>query len=171
MIRSHWVAVFSVVVLALTACTSSSDPTTTSSSIAPVTTLASSTTVPETVPETTTTLAPIDELSGPSYRIVERVSTDGSGDEVVVLLDPASYESLTDLDLYDLIAEVVELYPPISVVHVVDSAAAANVVANPDATDADRESVAEDYLARLDDGNQITYLGPFAASGSAVLGS
>jgi len=90
---------------------------------------------------------------------------------VIVLLDPETYGTLTDLDLYDLIAEVVELFPPIAVVHVVDDAAAGNIVANPDASEAERNTVAANYLARLDDGVKIIYLGPFASSGTAVLGS
>ena len=157
-----------VTLVSLTACTSSSDDGSTTT-IAPITTLAPSTTT--TVEPTTTTLAPIQELDAPSYRIVDRQPIEGSGDEVVVLLDPSSYDSLTDLDLYDLIAEVVELFPPVSVLHVVDSAAAANLVVNAEATDAERASLASNYLARLDDGFRVTYLGPFATSGSAVLGS
>jgi hypothetical protein len=114
---------------------------------------------------------PLTELTAPGYRIVERQPTDLPGDEVVVLLDPESYDSLTDLDLYDLIAEVVELFPPVSVVHVVDSPAAGNLVANPDASQEDLGLVLANYLARLDDGFRVTYLGPFASSGTAVLGS
>ena len=73
-------------------------------------------------------------LTAPEYRIVDRIEADGPGDTVIVLLDPATYESLSTLDLYDLIAEVVELFPPVAALHVVDDAAAANVVANPDAS-------------------------------------
>lgn len=157
-----------VALMPLTGCTSSSDAESTTT-IAPITTLPQSTTT--TSEPTTTTLAPIVELNAPAYRIVDRRPIEGSGDEVVVLLDPSSYDSLTDLDLYDLIAEVVELFPPVSVLHVVDSAAAANVVVNAEATDAERASLSANYLARLDDGFRVTYLGPFATSGSAVLGS
>lgn len=170
MIRaSRAVSVVIVAAVAFTGCTSSSD-TTTTSAVEPITTLAPSTTT-TTEPTTTTTLAPITELSAPSYRIVERTPTDGPGDEVVVLLDPSSYDSLTDLDVYDVIAEVVELFPPVAIVHVVDAPAAANIVANPVATEEERVAAAPNYLARLDDGFRITYLGPFASSGTAVLGS
>jgi hypothetical protein len=161
-------AIGAVALMTFTGCTSSSDGETTTT-VAPITTLSPSTT--STTQPAATTLAPIRELDPPSYRIVDRQPIEGAGDEVVVLLDPASYDTLTDLDLYDLIAEVVELFPPVSVLHVVDSAEAANAVVNAEATDAERASLALNYLARLDDGFRVTYLGPFAASGSAVLGS
>jgi hypothetical protein len=138
---------------------------------APVTTLVSVAAIePQSESTTTTTSAPKTVLSAPEYQIVERVEGD-SGDTVIVLLDPETYGALTDIDLYDLIAEVVEIFPPIAVVHVVDEAAAANIVANPDASEAERNAVAANYLARLDDGVRIIYLGPFASSGTAVLGS
>ncbi len=154
------------------ACTSSGlDATTTSISSAPLTTL----TVPSSAGSTsdapsTTSPAPKVTLTAPEYKIVDRIEGE-DGDTVVVLLDPDTYDSLTDLDLYDLIAEVVELFPPIAAVHVVDDAIAVDIVVSPDASDADRKSVATHYLARLDDGVKIIYLGPFAAAGTAVLGS
>lgn len=154
------------------ACASSdSDATTSSAGDVPVTTLA---TTQDSQPETdttTTTREPKSILTAPEYKIVDRISGEGEGDTVIVLLDPASYDSLTDLDLYDLIAEVVELFPPVAVVHIVDDARAGDVVGDPDASEADLEAVAMNYLARLDSGFRITYLGPFASSGTAVLGS
>lgn len=120
---------------------------------------------------TTTVTTPKTILTAPDYRIVARIEDEGPGDTVIVLLDPSTYDSLTDLDLYDLIAEVVELFPPVAVLHIVDDAAAANVVANPDASEAERAATTANYLARLENGFQITYLGPFASSGTAVLGS
>ena len=168
---TRWQPVVALIVaatMAVPACTSDSRQASTTT-VAPLTTRAPTTTT--TVPDPTTTLAPIVELSAPRYRIVERLPTDRPGDEVVVLLDPASYDSLTDLDLYDLIAEVVELFPPIAIVHVVDDPVAASVVTNPEASDAERASASVNYLARLEDGFRVMYLGPFASSGTAVLGS
>ncbi len=161
----------SIVVLLLVAagaCSDSSESATTTT-VPPITTLATTTTT--IVAASTTSTLPIVELTAPAYQIVERRPTDLPGDEVVVLLDPSSYDTLSDLDLFDLIAEVVELFPPVSVVHIVDTPAAANVVADPDASQEDLTSILPNYLARLDDGFRVTYLGPFAASESAVLGS
>ncbi len=88
----------------------------------PITTLPPSTTVAATTQTTaaTTTLPPVNELSAPVYRIFARTPTDGLGDDVTVLLDPTSYDSLTDIDLYDVIFEVVEFFPPVTTLHVVD---------------------------------------------------
>ncbi len=150
---------------------SSSGGTGTTVATDPITTLPPSTTVPTTTVPTTTTLAPVNVLSAPDYRIFARTPTDGLGDEVTVLLDPTTYDSLTDIDLYDVIYEVVELFPPVTTLHVVDSSAAAIVVSDPEASEEDLDSVSANYFARLDDGFRITYLGPFASSGSTVLGS
>jgi len=160
------------VALVAAACTSSSTPeSTTSSSFTPLTTSATVTSPPSSVVDTTTTTAPLSSLTPPEYAIVDRAETDAPGDTVVVLLDDATYTSLTDIDLYDVIAEVVDKFPPISTVHIVDDAGAVNTVANPDATTEEIATIEDNYLARLDDGFKITYLGPFASSGTAVLGS
>lgn len=158
--------------LTAVACTSSASDTTSSS--APAASLTTLTVAENTgaVSEATSTTSSIPKtvLSAPEYKIVDRVEGE-DGDTVVVLLDAETYDSLTDLDVYDLIAEVVELFPPITIVHVVDDAAAANIVVNPDASESERQAVSINYLARLDDGVKILYLGPFASSGTAVLGS
>lgn len=159
-----------VLLTVVTACTSSSEPPD-STTVAPISTLAPTTTLAQGTSTTSTTLPPISQLTPPSYQIVTRTPTDAGGDEVVVLLDPTSYETISDLDVHDIIAEVVELYPPVTVMHVVDDPVAANVVADPEATDEAKLAIADHYLARLDSGFRITFLGPLAASGSAVLGS
>jgi hypothetical protein len=165
--RSRAVLVMSVAV-ALASCTADTEaPTTTAA--ATVTTMPATTTMADTT--TTTGSAAISLLTPPRYQIVSRTVTEGNGDEVVVLLDQASYETLTDLDIYDVIVDVVELFPPVTVLHLVDDAQAANVVANPEATDAERDAASTHYLARLEDGYRIVYLGPFAGTASAVLGS
>ncbi len=171
MIGSRRVAVVVGIVVFVAACTSSpSAETTTTTTQVPLTTVAADSTATTTSQPTTTT-ATHEELTPPRYRIVERIEGEGPGDTVVVLLDPTSYDSLTDIDLFDVIAEVVELFPPISVIHIVDAPEAANVVANPDASNAEIQAIQMNYLARLDNGFKITYLGPFASSGTAVLGS
>lgn len=168
------VSIFVVVALIGAACTSSQTGGTTTTTFAqtPVTTLGSDATTTTVAPaESTTSAPPAAQITPPRYQIVDRIKGDGTGDTVVVLLDPTSYDSLTDVDLFDIMAEVVELFPPISVIHIVDDAAAANVVANPDASDAEIQAIQGNYLARLDNGFTITYLGPFASRGTAILGS
>ena len=161
-----------VIALLAAACTSSSaSESTTSSSLTPLTVSPTVASTASTVAETTTTTQPLSSLTPPEYAIVDRAETDAPGDTVVVLLDPESYTSLTDIDLYDIIAEVVDLFPPISELHIVDDVGAVNTVANPEATTEDLALIEANYLVRLDNGFKITYLGPFAASGTAILGS
>ena len=154
----------------LTACTSD-DADETSTTAAPVTTISTSTTTTPEADITTTTAQTVASITPPEYQIISRAPTEAGGDEVVVLLDSTSYDSLSDLDLFDIVAEVVELFPPVAILHIVDDSAAALVVTDPDASEADRAVLDVHYLARLDDGFTITYLGPFASSGTAVLGS
>jgi len=164
------IAILVVAALVVAACTSSTSEVTTTTAVeAPVTTLATEASTTTSAPETTT-VPQVTQISPPQYKIMDRIEGD-DGDTVVVLLDASSYDSLTDLDLFDIIVEVVELFPPISTIHIVDDPAAVSVVVNPDASNAEIEAIQENYLARLDNGFTITYLGPFAARGTAILGS
>jgi hypothetical protein len=94
-----------------------------------------------------------------------------TGDTVVLLLDPASYTSLSDLDLYDVIADAADRFPPIFEAHVVDSPEAADAVLLEEPDEDQVGILSVNYLARLEDGFRIVYLGPFEESGTAVLGS
>lgn len=125
---------------------------------------------PEETTTTTTTLAALSDPSFPSYSIVQR-QEESSGDIVVVLLDPTSYDVLSDVDLYDVLAEVVERFPPIFEAHVVDSSAAANVVLVAEPTDEQLQILGEHYLVSLEEGFRIVYRGPWADLGTSVLGS
>ena len=160
--------VVAAVVLVATACQSSADDTTTTTG-SPLLTLPPATTPPTT--STSTTLAPVEQLSPPEYQIGQRSVGEDSGDTAVVLLDTSSYETLTDIDLEEVIADVVQRFPPIATVHVIDDPAAANVVGDPDASDEQIAAISDHYFARLDDGFTITFLGPFAPAGATVLGS
>jgi hypothetical protein len=158
--------VISGVVLMGAACSIGADTTTTTTEA-----LVEITTVPpaETT-TTTTTLAPLSDPSFPSYSIVQR-REDSNGDTVVVLLDPTSYEILSDVDLYDVLVDVVERFPPIVEAHVVDSPAAARAVLVEEPSDEQLQTLGEHYLVSLEEGFRIVYRGPFADLGSSVLGS
>lgn len=116
---------------------------------------------------TTTTLAVPDEIQ---FAIVERVAGTG-GDIVVVLLDPDSYTSLTDIDLVGVTRDIIEAFPPIAQAHIVDSQAAADAVLLEDKTAAQKSELADHYFLALDDGIKVTFLGPFASFGTDILGS
>lgn len=123
--------------------------------------------------DTTTTIAPLGDPQIPTFTIVSREPGD-DGDTVVVLLDTASYTSLTDIDLQNVISEVVDDYPPpIYVAHVIDSPDVAElVVAPPEELDAVEQGLLNiHHLVTLEEGFRIVFVGPFEESGTVILGS
>lgn len=164
-----WLRGFAIagVVLIGAACSIGADTTTTTTeALVEITSAAP----PEETTTTTTTLAPLSDPSFPSYSIVQR-REDDSGDTVVVLLDPTSYEILSDVDLYDVLVDVVERFPHIVQAHVVDSPAAAQAVLVEEPSDEQLQTLGEHYLVSLEEGFRIVYRGPFADLGTSVLGS
>ncbi len=119
---------------------------------------------------TTPTDADLVPPTVPRYEVVSR--TQGPpGDTVVVLLDPSSYGSLSDIDLQSIVTDIYEQFPPVFEAHIVDAPAAASFVVQqgPQATEV--STLAGNYLARLEEGFRIVFLGPFAEFGTASLGS
>ncbi len=124
----------------------------------------------ETTTTTTTTLPPLIGAQGVEYRIVRRIPVSDLGDAVVVLVEGDS-QSLTDIDLYDVITDVVETFPPIYEVYVVDDPAAVDIVMADEPSDEEQAILSEHFLARLVEGFRIVYEGPFGDVGTAVIGS
>jgi len=106
----------------------------------------------------------------PEFEILERQSGE-SGDTLVVLLDPTSYTSLTDIDLQNVLAEVVEDFPPVAAVHVIDDERAAPLIGKEQLTPEEQQLLENFYLVKLEDGFRITFVGPFADVAPTVLGS
>jgi len=128
-----------------------------------------STTVPSSTAVTsTTTSAPDPEF--PDYTVVSRQEGD-AGDTVVVLLDPASYETLTDIDLVNVLADVVDRFPPILTAYVIDNPAVAEAVLSPTPTPDEQELLGRHYLVRLEQGFRMVFAGPFESTPTAILGS
>jgi len=170
MVTFRWIVVVVGMALFAAACQSGSVDTTTTRASSLLSLPTPSTTTTVLAPETT--LPSFDPLAPPMYQIVQRAPVAGaSGDEIVILLDPTSYDTLTDIDIEEVLAEVVMLFPPVWIAHVIDDPGAANVVGNPDATAGELAAVSDNYLARLDNGFEITFLGPLADSGGGVIGS
>lgn len=122
---------------------------------------------------TSSTLAPSDdEVAIPTFSIVSREPGD-EGDTVVVLLDPESYDTITDIDLQNVLSVVVDDFPPVYEAHVVDDEAVTElVVAAAGEIDADEQQLLDvHYLVRLEEGFRIIYVGPFAETPTAILGS
>lgn len=101
---------------------------------------------------------------------IERRIVGGSGDTVVVLLEPATY---SDLDLQNVVTDVIERFAPIAQLHIVDDSAAVELVLlNDDQLTPDQVLVLDEhYFVRLEDGFRLVYQGPFDTFGEVILGS
>ena len=143
-------------------------------SAAPITTLAGSengATGSTVAAGETTTTRDLGDPVVPEWEVVSR-SDGADGATLVVLLDPESYQSLTDIDLQNVIADVVDTEEEdVLVIHVVDDPEVAEYVESEDPTRAQQRQLDIHYLARLEDGFRIVFLGPFSDTGSVVLGS
>ena len=150
---------------------SSSSSTTTQA----ITTLADSSSVAgtqtdQTSTSTTTTTTVALELSFPKYSIISRESSD-NGDIVVVLLDKSSYESLSDIDIHNVISDLVEQYAPVYEAYLVETQAAADALFVENPTEEQQTALDNGFVAKLDQGFRIVYEGPLARYGVAILGS
>ncbi|MDQ3781778.1 MAG: hypothetical protein M3349_02425 [Actinomycetota bacterium] len=121
-------------------------------------------------PGAVTTTIVLAEPVIPTWTIASTEEGD-DGSTIVVVLDPESYDSLTDIDLQNVIAEVVDSEGAVLVAHVVDDPAVADMVLLDDTTPAQNRQLDQHYLARLEDGFRIVFLGPFADTAAVVLGS
>lgn len=119
---------------------------------------------------TTTTAAAGGNPPVPVFEILERQPGE-DGDTVIVLLDPSSYTSLNDIDLRNVIAEVVDDFPPVYEAHIIDDERAAPLLSKDDLTAEEQQLLDNYYLAHLDEGFRITFEGPFSDVAATVLGS
>jgi hypothetical protein len=162
-----YVSVLLVVALLGAACSGDdADDTTTTTVVTPTTATGSGgTTAPsgESDGATTTTVAVDEEVSFsiPAYLVVNRVEGD-KGATVVVLLDTDSYTALTDVDLQNVIEDVIDRFPPVYEVHVVDDISAADLVLADGVQPAQQDILDEHYLVRLEEAFTIVYVGPFS---------
>lgn len=124
--------------------------------------------VDSTTTTTTTTEAPA--LAFPQYRIVSREAGE-SGDTVVVLLDESSYESLSDIDIHGVMTDLVELFSPVFEAHIVETQAAADALFVENPTEEQQTALDNSYVARLEEGFRIVYVGRFSELPADILGS
>lgn len=179
MVRFRQAIVVGVMILLAAACSGDDDASdqalTTSTTVAPsITTLGDGgepigTAVVERT-TTTTTTTEVPELPFPEYRIVSREATD-SGDIVVVLLDSTTYESLSDLDIHNVMSDLVEDFAPVYEAHIVESQVAADALFVEDPTVEQQTALDTAYIARLEEGFRIVYVGRFDSLGVTILGS
>lgn len=183
--RIRFVVLIAVAVLMVAACSGDDEGegSTTTSTEATVTSLGVSddnasgddgddTAATESTTSTTVASSESADPDVPTFSIVTREPGD-EGDTVVVLLDPESYDTLTDIDLQNVLAVLVEDFPPVYEAHVVDSEDVTELVlAARSELDAEgRRLLNLHYLVRLDEGFRITYVGPFEDVPTAILGS
>ncbi len=163
----RWVLPCLVVAL-LAACSRGSDESGTSlpSTTWPAARPAVTTTLPDAAGEPLPSLPPGEV---PAFEVRHRSPGEG-GDVLVVLIDPGRY---TVLDLENLIGDVIEEYSPVLELHVVDDVAALAAVleSEEERTASERALLEAHYLARLDDGVVVTFLGPYAEYGQHLIGS
>lgn len=119
---------------------------------------------------TTTTTTEAPELTFPEYAIISR-EPGGDGDVVVVLLDPTTYESLSDIDIHNVMSDLVEQFSPVNEAHIVETQEAADALFVEDPSEEEATALAASYIARLEEGFRIVYVGRFEESGIAILGS
>ena len=147
------------------------DTSTTTSSPAAVTTIppvADTTTAPApdpTAPSTTSAVAAL-----PEYEIAFREAGE-DGDTVVVLLDPSTFTTLSEIDVQDIVVDVYERFSPVLVAHVVDTEDAAGYVLLETLTEEQQDHLDLHYWARLEEGLRIVFQGQLADAGFAILGS
>jgi hypothetical protein len=167
------------VALAIVACSGddaepSSTTVASTTSAAPVTSVqpveSTSTTTVAPSSTTTTSVDPSGGASFPEYAILSRELGD-EGDTIVVLLDEDSYDSLTDIDLQNVLVDVVDRFPPVLFAHVIDDAVASEAVLASEPTAEQQDLLDRHYLVRLEDGFRVVFAGDFADTPSTILGS
>lgn len=175
--------VLTILATVLVGCSGGDDAENTSTTIsttaAPITSIA--TTVAPPVPTTVSvTAAPVATstteagtgpfVEFPEYEIVSR-SESAEGDTLVILIDSNFDDALTDIDLHNLLADVVEMFPPVYEAFVVDSTAAADLVLAEDLDEQAQSVLEQHFLVRLEEGFRVVFTGPFEGVRTLILGS
>jgi UDP-N-acetylmuramyl tripeptide synthase len=175
-IRQALIVIIAVLLVAACSGGDEGDSSTTSTTAATITTLGDSAAVAGTESDqssttSSTTTSTVDlTLSFPKYTIISREATD-NGDIVVVLLDKSSYESLSDIDIHNVMSDLVEEYAPVYEAYLVETQAAADALFVTDPTDEQKSALNNGYVAKLEEGFRIVYEGPLKDFGVAILGS
>lgn len=110
--------------------------------------------------ETTTT----DAGATPTYDII---AGDSGAGEYVVLVEPGTY---TEQDLLNIMEGIVEEYAPVSV-HLIDTEDARELVLQSELTEAEQALLDAHYFARISDGTNLEFLGPYADLADVHIGS
>ncbi len=179
MVRLRQALVVGMTVVLVASCSgddgADEDPLTSTSTAAPITTLGDAPEVAgaggdQATTSTTTTTTSQPELGFPEYSIISREATD-DGDVVVVLLDRTTYESLSDIDVHNVMSDLVEQFAPVYEAYIVETQAAADALFVETPSESQQNALENGYIARLEEGFRIVYVGPLEDFGAAILGS
>ena len=173
-------------VLAITACNRGDEAASggaATTGTAPVTTIAATPVVEETTtvpaPSTTEESAPsgdggvtstaTDAEPGPAmpeYEVVHRLIEDGR-ETLVILVEPGSH---TSVQLENLVYDIVETHSPSAAI-VVDDRAAADLALLEERTGAEQDTLDSHTFLRIENGVEVTFLGPYADFPGLTVGS
>mgnify|MGYP001825355281 CR=1 FL=1 len=178
MVRFRKAFLVGMAVLLAASCSGDDEPNeealTATTTAAPITTLgdnvASSSSTDQTTTTSTTSTTVSPPLGFPEYSIISRESSE-NGDIVVVLLDRTTYESLSDIDVHNVMSDLVEQFAPVYEAHVVETQAAADALFVEEPSESEQTALDNGYVARLEEGFRIVYAGPLEDNGVAILGS
>ncbi|MEE8330412.1 MAG: hypothetical protein V3R84_01420 [Acidimicrobiia bacterium] len=161
-------AIFVSCLAVVSACGDSSGATTTTQTTTapPVVTTTPATVTADNTPSTTSAATP---TTGPGFSFPEFTIVERTDDDVLVVAIPAG--TYTDIDLQNLVGEMVERFPPVNGLHIIDDTAVTQLVLA-DSVSAEEQALLDlHYFLRLEDGFRMVYLGPFAEVGEVILGS
>ena len=102
----------------------------------------------------------------PSYEVVSAVAGD-RGDALVVVIDTGAY---SNVELENMVFDIVDRFAPATVL-VVDSQEAADLALLESLTDEEEKNLARHTLISIENGVEVTFLGPYADFPRLTIGS
>lgn len=155
--------------MVLTACNRGGDEsvettsTPTSSAVTTAATVATTTT--ESTLESTVATTTAVVIGMPSYEVLE--AADGDDDSLIVVIEPGSY---TNVELENLVFDIVDRFAPATAV-VVDMQEAADLLLLDELDAAQQSFLAEHTVLQIEDGVEVTFLGPYSDLPALTVGS
>lgn len=168
--RLRRAAVLVVALLVVSACNRGGDESveTTSTPTAVTTSSAASVATTATTEgggDTTTATTVAIVVGMPSYRVLE--AADAEADSLIVVVEPGSY---TNVELENLVFDIVDRFAPASAV-VVDLQEAADLLLLDELDAAQQTFLAEHTVLQIEDGVEVTFLGPYSDLPALTIGS
>lgn len=161
-------AIFVSCLAIVSACGDSGSATTTTTTTTPPP-VVTTTPVTVAVDDTTSTTSAATSTTGPGFSFPEFTIVERTDDDVlVVAIPPGTY---TDIDLQNVVGEMIERFPPVNGLHIIDDPAITQLVLTDSVSAEQQELLDLHYFLRLEDGFRMVFLGPFAEVGEVIFGS